>query len=182
MGQPCLKRKTSAGRVNYPDVDTCAQSVARRGYTKRSNSCNVDLVYVQMGVCRGTTRGCADHCRTRGGPHSSPLFTGNSSAQQAVCAVNLLLNRQTHTQVKTESGSSDPANFDFYSHQKTFENFVAALASHKQPLIDGREGRRSVELILAIYEVAASGQQVALPLEQDPDSVQARVAQGQANA
>ena len=76
--------------------------------------------------------------------------------------------------METESGSSDPTNFDFASHQRTFENFVQAVASGGQPLIDGREGRRSVELILAIYEAATSGRSVGLPLASDPDSVRAR--------
>lgn len=80
-------------------------------------------------------------------------------------------------QVETKSGSSDPSNFDFHSHQLTFEDFVGAIASGRQPLISGREGRCSVELILAIYEAAASGQSVRLPLAHDPESVRARVGQ-----
>jgi hypothetical protein len=37
-----------------------------------------------------------------------------------------------------------------------------------QPLIDGPEGRRSVEVILAIYKAAETGRSVALPLRGDP--------------
>ncbi|MDA1180569.1 MAG: gfo/Idh/MocA family oxidoreductase, partial [Planctomycetota bacterium] len=35
-------------------------------------------------------------------------------------------------------------------------------------LIDGREGRRSVEVIQAIYKAAESGREVTLPLLSDP--------------
>jgi hypothetical protein len=35
-------------------------------------------------------------------------------------------------------------------------------------LADGREGRRSVELILAIYQSAETGKTVRLPLPRDP--------------
>ncbi|MBL9083376.1 MAG: hypothetical protein JNK76_16290, partial [Planctomycetales bacterium] len=36
------------------------------------------------------------------------------------------------------------------------------------PSVDGREGRRSVEIILAIYKAAESGKPVTLPLDKDP--------------
>ena len=42
-----------------------------------------------------------------------------------------------------------------------------------QPLIDGPEGRRSVEIILAIYKAAETGGAVTLPLAGDP-KLQAR--------
>jgi hypothetical protein len=35
-------------------------------------------------------------------------------------------------------------------------------------LVDGPEGRRSVELILAIYKAAETGRAVKLPLSADP--------------
>eukprot|EP01051_Picozoa_sp_SAG22_P015157 SAG22_NODE_1945_length_3279_cov_1.768239_3_plen_78_part_00 len=49
-----------------------------------------------------------------------------------------------------------------------------AIWAGKKPLIDGVEGRRSVELILAIYEASQSGQPVQLPLTEDPPSVRLR--------
>ena len=43
-----------------------------------------------------------------------------------------------------------------------------AIESGRQPLINGPEGRRSVEIILAIYKAAETGKVVRLPLERDP--------------
>ena len=37
-----------------------------------------------------------------------------------------------------------------------------------QPLVDGIEGRKSVEIILAIYQSAWTGKAVKLPLAKDP--------------
>jgi predicted dehydrogenase len=43
-----------------------------------------------------------------------------------------------------------------------FNEFTAAIHENRVPLIDGKEGRRSVELIQAIYQSAKSGQTVKL--------------------
>jgi predicted dehydrogenase len=49
-----------------------------------------------------------------------------------------------------------------------FKNFLQALQSGTKPLVDGHEGRRSVETILAIYKAAETGRSVQLPLKADP--------------
>jgi len=41
---------------------------------------------------------------------------------------------------------------------------VAALKTGRAPMVDGREGRKAVELILAIYRSARTGKTVRLPL------------------
>ncbi|NCV19894.1 MAG: gfo/Idh/MocA family oxidoreductase, partial [Rhodobacterales bacterium] len=37
-------------------------------------------------------------------------------------------------------------------HQRNFENALGALDKNETPAVDGKEGRRAVELICAIYE------------------------------
>ncbi|MGL4594296.1 MAG: Gfo/Idh/MocA family protein, partial [Thermoguttaceae bacterium] len=54
-------------------------------------------------------------------------------------------------------------------HAKLFANMMAAIDGKESLLVDGIEGRRSVEIILAIYKAAESGQTVMLPLASDPD-------------
>jgi predicted dehydrogenase len=39
---------------------------------------------------------------------------------------------------------------------------VEAIREHRQPLIDGAEGRKPLEIILAIYESARTGKAVSL--------------------
>jgi UDP-N-acetyl-2-amino-2-deoxyglucuronate dehydrogenase len=51
---------------------------------------------------------------------------------------------------------------DASAHQRVFEDFVAALDAQRPPRVDGREGRRSVEVIEAIYASSRSGQPVDL--------------------
>jgi predicted dehydrogenase len=44
-------------------------------------------------------------------------------------------------------------------------DFLRAIDGAREPLVDGREGRKSVEITLAIYRSAETGSQVMLPLD-----------------
>lgn len=61
-------------------------------------------------------------------------------------------------------GASDPSAIKFDKHTSNFEAFVEALDSGEKPELDGREGRKALEIILAIYESARKGAKVTLPL------------------
>ncbi len=65
-------------------------------------------------------------------------------------------------------GAADPAAISFVPHQKQFEDFLAAIEGQKAPAVDGAAARKSVEIILAIYESSWTGRRVTLPLMQDP--------------
>jgi predicted dehydrogenase len=62
-------------------------------------------------------------------------------------------------------GSSNPASISHQGHARQLADFVAALTTGRPPLVDGREGRKSVEIILAIYRAMATGRVVELPLQ-----------------
>jgi UDP-N-acetyl-2-amino-2-deoxyglucuronate dehydrogenase len=68
----------------------------------------------------------------------------------------------------TSGGASDPKAISFVGHQKQFEDFLAAIREGRDPAVDGHQGRKSVELILAIYQSSSTGQRVSLPLQKDP--------------
>jgi predicted dehydrogenase len=51
---------------------------------------------------------------------------------------------------------------DASPHRRVFEDFVAALDAGRPPRVDGREGRRSVALIEAMYASSRTGQPVDL--------------------
>lgn len=65
---------------------------------------------------------------------------------------------------RTQSGggAADPAAIGHHGHTAQYQNLIDAIGSGTAPLIDGAEGRRSVELITAIYRSAQSGQPVNL--------------------
>jgi predicted dehydrogenase len=68
--------------------------------------------------------------------------------------------------VKTgaSGGSSNPAAISHVGHARQLADFVQAIETGGTPLVDGREGRKAVEVILGIYRAAASGQVVSLPI------------------
>ncbi|TXI93463.1 MAG: Gfo/Idh/MocA family oxidoreductase [Neisseriales bacterium] len=51
-----------------------------------------------------------------------------------------------------------------FGHPLYYENVIATLQGKAQPLTDGREGLRSLELLIAIYMSARDGKKISLPL------------------
>ncbi|WP_209332768.1 Gfo/Idh/MocA family protein [Lunatimonas salinarum] len=54
------------------------------------------------------------------------------------------------------SGASDPMAIDFRLHQGQVEDMVHAVIDNREPMVTGRDARRSLELILGIYESSKS--------------------------
>lgn len=69
---------------------------------------------------------------------------------------------------ETGGGASDPSAIGHAAHTLQFRDFFKAIKTGNQPLVDGIEGRRSVEIILAIYKAAETGKSIRLPLAKDP--------------
>lgn len=68
----------------------------------------------------------------------------------------------------TGGGAADPKAIGHHGHTGLFKDVLDAIKKGKKPLSDGSEGRRSVEIILAIYKSAETGKAVQLPLKSDP--------------
>ncbi|MBM3964563.1 MAG: Gfo/Idh/MocA family oxidoreductase [Planctomycetes bacterium] len=62
----------------------------------------------------------------------------------------------------TGGGASDPAAIGHVAHRELFKDFVKSIQGGLPSRIDGIEGRRSVELINAVYKSAKTGKQVSL--------------------
>ena len=60
---------------------------------------------------------------------------------------------------------SNPPNVYGYGHEGYYRNVLGVLRGDADPETDGRAGRKSLELILGIYESARTGQDVPLPLK-----------------
>jgi UDP-N-acetyl-2-amino-2-deoxyglucuronate dehydrogenase len=58
--------------------------------------------------------------------------------------------------------AGSPVVSDAGPHRAVFEDFIRAVSRGEPPCCDGREGRRSVELVEAIYRSARTGQPVEL--------------------
>lgn len=64
-----------------------------------------------------------------------------------------------------QGGGSDPRGITHEGHRDQLADFLAAIDEGRAPIVDGREGRKSVEIIRAIYRSARDGgAPVALPI------------------
>lgn len=61
--------------------------------------------------------------------------------------------------------SETPPNIYGYGHTPLYADMIAAITNGRQPLVNGEAGKRAMELILALYQSAAQGLPVKLPLE-----------------
>lgn len=65
-------------------------------------------------------------------------------------------------------GAADPSAIGHHGHTRQFRDVLTAIKRGTTPLVDGPQGRRSVEIILGIYKAAETGRAVKLPLAADP--------------
>ena len=49
-------------------------------------------------------------------------------------------------------------------HARLYDDLLSAIRNNRQPLIDAKEGRAALELVLAIYQSQKTGDAVQLPL------------------
>lgn len=77
--------------------------------------------------------------------------------------VDKLMNREEST-----GGASDPKSISCLGHMEQLKDFIKAIQLGKKPKITGEEGRKAVEIVLAIYQSSWTGKRVSLPLLKDP--------------
>jgi len=66
------------------------------------------------------------------------------------------------------ASATSPVVSDPRGHRRVLEDFIHAVREGERPLCDGHDGRRSVELVEAIYRAAGSGDAVTLRETADP--------------
>ena len=88
-------------------------------------------------------------------------FTKETKADEA-------LRQRMASRTQTGGGAADPKAIGHHGHTSQFKDVLEAIKKGKSPLTGAGEGRRAVELILAIYKAAETGKSVKLPLPADP--------------
>lgn len=61
--------------------------------------------------------------------------------------------------------AENPPNIYGYGHTPLYADMIDAIQNDRKPYVDGEAGRRALELVLAVYKSAATGQTVKLPLD-----------------
>ena len=64
--------------------------------------------------------------------------------------------------VGASGGASNPSAISHVGHARQLTDFIQAIQTGRAPLVDGREGRKAVEVILGVYASTKTGQQVVL--------------------
>lgn len=59
-------------------------------------------------------------------------------------------------------GAADPKAIDVAGHRLVVEDFVKSIREHRQPFVDGAEGKKSVDFVCAAYESIRTGTAVRL--------------------
>lgn len=80
-------------------------------------------------------------------------------------AADAQIRQRFAVKVGASGGSSDPSAISHVGHARQLSDFVAAIESGRPPSVDGREGRRAVEVILAVYEATETGRVISLGQE-----------------
>lgn len=70
------------------------------------------------------------------------------------------MKRRFAVKVGTSGGAADPKAISHEGHRRQLADFVAAIRDNRAPAVDGREGRKAVALIAAIYESQRTGRAV----------------------
>lgn len=66
---------------------------------------------------------------------------------------------------QTKDASYQTTSVYGFGHPRYYENVIATLRGKAEPDTDGREGLKSLEILIALYLSARDGRKVALPLE-----------------
>jgi predicted dehydrogenase len=137
--------------VNIETEDTCVATVRFRNGA--------------LGVIEATGA-----TRPRDMEGSLSVLGSGGSVEIAGFAVNQIrtwqfVETQPHDQEVIQKYSVNPPNVYGFGHQAYYEHVVDCLDHGTTALVDGIEGRRSLELVAAIYESMASGREVTFPLK-----------------
>jgi len=58
----------------------------------------------------------------------------------------------------------NPPNVYGFGHSKLYKDVIDAIETDRAPYVDAEAGKRALELVLAIYKSAATGERITFPL------------------
>ncbi|MFR1295905.1 MAG: Gfo/Idh/MocA family protein [Coprobacillus cateniformis] len=97
------------------------------------------------------------------------IFGSSGTVKVGGKSVNLIeeWNFQDDTEDSEEvkcKNSEQPQNVYGFGHNPLYTDVINAIKNGTKPLVDAEAGTRALELILAIYQSAATGKSIKLPL------------------
>jgi UDP-N-acetyl-2-amino-2-deoxyglucuronate dehydrogenase len=103
---------------------------------------------------------------------SVAIFGEHGSVKIGGTALNRITLWKVEGQLENEaelltSQRVDPPSVYGYSHREVIHDFACAVRDDRRPGTTGSEARKSLELVLAIYESARTGKEIQLPSERE---------------
>lgn len=114
-----------------------------------------------LGVIEGTT------CAYPGLVSRIDIYGTEGSAvieNEVLTSVQLKNGYEYKAGSNTENAGVSSPDIVSECHQRQFQEIITAIKNNQEPLVNGEEGRKSLEVILAIYKAAFTGSRVVLPL------------------
>jgi predicted dehydrogenase len=71
---------------------------------------------------------------------------------------------ENYSHKKLGDASSEPTHFSSENHKLQIKDFIEAIKKDKEPLISGIEGRKSLEIVRAIYKSGKTGKAIKFPV------------------
>lgn len=71
---------------------------------------------------------------------------------------------QDYINKRDMDASSGPVHLTYEFHRRQIKEFIDAVRENRVPSVNGEEGRKSLEIIMAIYHSSKTGKEVRLPL------------------
>ncbi|MEH7416892.1 Gfo/Idh/MocA family oxidoreductase [Neobacillus drentensis] len=69
-------------------------------------------------------------------------------------------------EAKLQAAYEQLSNLEYEGHTAQIDDVLSAIEGKKEVLVDGQEGRKTLELITAIYQSSSTGKTVKLPLDE----------------
>lgn len=97
------------------------------------------------------------------------IFGEKGTVRVAGIAMNEIIDWNFADAKSDEEEKMKEANYETdtvygYGHNLLFKDVIDSIREDREPLVNGREGKRAVELILGIYKSSRTGQPVTFPL------------------
>lgn len=70
---------------------------------------------------------------------------------------------------KVDTSSSPTAGFSLEYHYRQIQEFIGAVKENRSPLVDGVEGRKSLEIVRAIYLSSKIGESIYFPFRDEKE-------------
>ena len=114
-----------------------------------------------LGIIEGTT------CAYPGLVSRIDIYGTEGSAvieNEVLTSVQLKSGYEYKAGSSTENAGVSSPDISFECHRRQFQEIITAFKNNREPSVNGVEGRKSLEIILAIYKSAFTGNRVTLPL------------------